>query len=110
MTADDARKVCEFLASQASGRDTGFGQPANNDVAERLKSSWPEFNWRVILDRSGERTRWRITIDDNDPREHFFTRLGGKCIHCGQTSRELSVEHDYSNTEEELIDALSERT
>jgi len=111
MTRDEAKKLCGLIPESAYTVDTGFGHTDRPAYAALLRAEFPGFNWRVILDRSSQRSRWALTIDDNDPREHFFDRLGGKCIHCHKTARELSVEHDLSNTEEEeLIDALQERT
>lgn len=68
ITLEDAEKIC-IIAS-------------HNNV-ESLKRLWPEFNWRIYLDRNGERTRWAITIKDYEPREHYFSAyLQGKCIEC----------------------------
>jgi hypothetical protein len=110
MTREEAEKLCRLIPRSAYTREAGYSSTANDTFAESLREAFPDFNWRVILDRSGERTRWRLTVDDNDPREHFFHLLGGKCIHCGKTALDLKIEHDESNTEEEeLIHALSQR-
>ncbi len=91
MTRDEALKWIGLIPSRAIELDLGMGAGANTQYADALKRAFPEFNWRIILDRSGGRTRWALTIDDNDPREHYFGRLGAKCVHCGKTARELAV-------------------
>lgn len=108
MTTDEARKLCGLIPVSAYTTHTGMGPTDNPSYAALLRATFPRHNWRVILDRSGEYTRWSLTVDDNDPREHYFDRLGGKCVHCGKTSRELMGEQDESNTdEEEIFNALS---
>lgn len=91
MTREQAKELCNLFPRSAYTRDVGMGSTDDSDyLCGRLKSLFPEFNWRVILDRSGEHTRWVLTIDDNDPREHYFDRLGGQCIHCGKSAREIA--------------------
>jgi len=110
MTRGEAESLCGIIPAVAYTRDAGYGRTAVEGFAATLRERFPGFNWRVIPDRSGERTRWALTVDDDDPREHYFDRLGGACVHCGKTARELSLGHDDSNTDyEELVDALSER-
>ncbi len=91
MTRDEAEKLIGIIPSSVFVRQTGYGGVAVDDFADRLRATYPEFNWRIILDRSGERTHWRLTIDDNDPREHYVP-VGGVCVHCGKTATELGVE------------------
>lgn len=108
MTKEEAKKLCGLIPASAYTRETGYGRTDDQSYAAMLRATFPDHNWRVILDRSGERTRWVLTVDDDDPREHYFHRLGGECVHCLKTARELRVEQDETNTdEEELTDALS---
>lgn len=84
MTKEEATKICGYVGCENSNGTINY------DAVLPLKRDFPEFNWRVILDRSGEYSRGAITIDDNDPREHFIP-IGGRCIHCGKTAAELGV-------------------
>jgi hypothetical protein len=101
VTRDEAIKLCGLIPVSAYTTQTGMGPTDNPHYAATLRAAFPGHNWRVILDRSGERTRWSLTVDDNDPREHRFPKLGGSCVHCGKTARELGAAHDESNTDEE---------
>ncbi len=91
MTRGEAEKLCRLIPSSSYTTETGFGAKADHHYSDNLRIAFPGFNWRIILDRSGQYSRWALTIDDNDPREHYFERLGGKCVHCHKTAHELAV-------------------
>lgn len=105
MTRDEAKKFIEMIPLSAFTRDIGMGRTCEQSYVESLKSRFPEFNWRIILDRSGEYTRWALTIDDDDPREHYFEYIGGQCIHCGKSAREIS-RIDEVNGDDEFLDQV----
>jgi hypothetical protein len=91
MTKDEALTLCRIFPEEAYTHNSNGSRQPSEYVISSLKKGYPEFNWRVILDRSGERTRWSLTVDDNDKREHYVP-VGGRCIHCGETAKELGVE------------------
>lgn len=98
MTREEAEALCELFPEEAYSRATGMGRSSDDGafVAE-LKEKFPGFNWRVILNRSGERSRWSLTVDDDDKREHYVAQskdpeYPNTCIHCGKTAKELDVE------------------
>lgn len=99
MTHDEAKKLCGLIPSSAYTSETGYGRTADSGYADMLRAAFPGHNFRVILDRSGERTRWAITVDDNDPREHYVP-VGGTCIHCGKSAAELGVEEHRDDDDE----------
>jgi hypothetical protein len=101
MTIEEARKLIYLIPRSAYTRNIGMGDTNYDEYAESLKAAFPEFNWRIILDRSGERTHWRLTIDDDDPREHYVP-VGGVCIHCGKTAAELGVDERHDGDDEEV--------
>lgn len=98
MTREEAMALCEMFPEDAYTRETGMGRCEESDgFIAGLKQRFPEFNWRVILDRSGHRSRWSLTIDDDDKREHYVPEsqspaFPSTCIHCGKTAKELGVE------------------
>lgn len=103
MTRDQAKELCNLFPRSAYTRDVGMGDTEDGGwLCGRLKALFPEFNWRVILDRSGERSRWTLTVDDDDPREHYFERLGGHCVHCGRSAREISRIEEVNGDDEFL--------
>jgi hypothetical protein len=107
MTRDEAIKLIGLIPESAFTRETGYGRTDNQHYVRGLKASFPEFNWRIILDRSGERTRWALTIDDDDPREHYFDTIDDECIHCGKSAREIARIGEV-NGDDEFLDAVGE--
>lgn len=69
MTKDEARKLCSIIPQSAYTRSCGPGDAMDEAYAELLNRTFPEHNWRIILDRSGQFSRWSLTVDDDDPRE-----------------------------------------
>jgi hypothetical protein len=69
MTRDEALKVISLISSDSFTRETGMGRTSDESFAKFLNATFPEFHWRIILGRSGHRSRWSLTIDDDDPRE-----------------------------------------
>lgn len=65
MTIDEARLVARLLGPVARNLD---GTP-NTHLAQQAREVFPQFPWRVILDRSRCRTDWILTPDEPDPRE-----------------------------------------
>lgn len=95
LSLESAMKLCRCFSCYAVSNDMGFGKERDDTVANALKEIFPEHNWRVILDRSGEYSEWALTADDNDKREHYVPgAIGyGRCVHCGKTAEELGVEY-----------------
>lgn len=93
MTREEAQALCDILSEAAYTHESSWGgrQP-NNRFVNDLILKFPDFNWRVILDRSYDRTCWTLTIDDDDKREHYVAQSTHVCIHCGKTAKELGVE------------------
>ena len=74
MTRDEAQKLIGLIPSTAYTEETGWGRTSKQSFADSLKAAFPEFNWRIILNRSCERSYWTLTIDDDDPREFYDER------------------------------------
>lgn len=110
LTLADAERLCAVIPSSWYTTDCGYSKTSDDRFAKSLSRLFPAFSWRIILDRSGERSRWALTIDDNDPKEHYVPE-GGVCIHCMKTAEELGVpERDDDGQEiEEHQHALSKR-
>lgn len=96
MTREDAVKLMGVIPRSAFSYDAGVGEVADHGLAKRLKELFPQFNWRIALNRQGEYSRWMLTIDDPDIREHYVP-VGGTCIHCGKSARELGVEERFDD-------------
>lgn len=92
LSLESAMKICRCVSYYDISRDIGFGRTNDNRLADELRKIFPEHNWRVILDRSGEYSEWALTADNNDKREHYVPRFG-TCIHCGKSAEELGVEY-----------------
>ena len=88
----EAKKLCSLLNDlDAACTDGPSGYAAENTtIGKKLRRFFPGYEWRVILDRSRTHTRFMLTIDPNDKREHYVP-VGGTCIHCGKTAKELRV-------------------
>lgn len=90
--------MCEMIPEEAFTYETGMGRTEDAEAyLDSLSKKFPGHNWRVILDRSGHYTRWVLTVDDKDPREHYVPKsmdpeYPETCIHCGKTAKELGVE------------------
>ncbi len=74
---------------------------------------FPAFTWRIkTLRLLGSKrqadTSDALTVDDDDPREHYFDRLGGECIHCGKSAREIA-RIDEVNGDDEFLNELESR-
>lgn len=89
MNLDDAAKLCPLLSAM-----TAHGYE-NWHLLDALRLTFPEIPWRLILDRSGDYTRWRFTVLADDPSEHYIERSSdepsGRCMHCGKTGKELNL-------------------
>jgi hypothetical protein len=106
VTKEEAKKLCGLIPQSAFSVEVGYGRMENRQYADALRTAFPEHNWRIILDRSGERTRWALTTDDDDPREHYFDRLGGRCVHCDKSAREIARIGEV-NGDDEFLDELA---
>lgn len=107
MNRDEALKLCGIVGPLATGQSYGMGEAANHALADTLKRSFPEFNWRVFLDRSGERTRWSVTVDDNEPREKMPVECfnhdgefpcGARVVNMGKVEPTAVRPTDYDGT------------
>lgn len=95
MTYDEAKTICKIVPIEAYTRSSGYGSTSCSEFANDLRRAFPDFNWRIILDRSGRWSQWALTVDDNDPREHYVSRNSwgpGVCVHCGKMASELGIE------------------
>lgn len=105
LTYEDAKRLCGMISYEQYTVPCGYSRTENHKFIELLCKVFPDFHWRIILDRSGERTRFALTIDDEDSREHYFNRLGGQCVHCGKSAREIS-RIDEVNGDDEFLHEL----
>ena len=105
LTREDAKRLCVAIPTAWYTRPCGYSETDNPQFAKSLHEIFPTFNWRIIVCRSGERSRWALTIDDDDPREHYFHRLGGECVHCGKSAWEIS-RIDEVNGDDEFLSEL----
>jgi hypothetical protein len=86
LTRGQALAICEDIHHS----DCTSGQFVNAEAVAPLKAAFPEFKWRVALDRTGERSRCFVTIMADDPREHYTgddepaDEKTVYCIHCGK--------------------------
>lgn len=87
MTIEAAMKICEIIPHTAFSHGDGR---CDDSIATSLRAAFPEYTWRVFLNRAGERTRWSLTAlpDGMEPREHYVER-GRDCICCGKSLAEL---------------------
>ena len=91
MTREEAQSILDEISVESYTYETGMGRALNDSVSQyeaRLtaKLGHPV---RVILSRAGEYSRWCLTCDPNDPREHYMQRYSRTCICCGKTEDEL---------------------
>jgi hypothetical protein len=84
VTFEQAMALCAATPEDMISRH----QEMDDAYAIRLREIFPEFNWRVFLNRAGRYTRWQLTVDDKDPREHYVPAKG-ECICCGKTAAQL---------------------
>lgn len=90
MTRREALAFCRNVSDDAiSSPISGYRTP-NYGYAKHLRRIYPGFAWRVIIDRSCDYSRVSLTIDPKDKREHYVP-VGGTCIHCGKTAKQLGV-------------------
>jgi hypothetical protein len=86
LTREQALAICGDIHHG----DCVSGEFVNAEAVELLKTAFPEFKWRVALDRTGERSRCFVTILADDPREHYTgddepaDETTVYCIHCGE--------------------------
>lgn len=86
LTRREAKRIADSIPSE----DLVTNQFINESAAEPLRLAFPEFPWRVALDRTGERTRVFVTVMKDDPREHYTgddepeDQTSIYCIHCGK--------------------------
>ena len=98
MTKEEAMALCALFHENSFTYETGMGRAVSGEeFLNELREKFPSFNWRIIMDRSGTWTRWIVTVDDNDTREHYVPKSKSSnypetCIHCGKTAQELGVE------------------
>jgi hypothetical protein len=102
LAVEDAKRLCAAIPCTWYTVNFGYSHTSDSQFAKTLRDMFPAFSWRIILDRSGERTRWTLTVDDDDPREHYFDRLGGQCVHCGKSSREIARIDEVTGDDEFL--------
>lgn len=85
MTKEETQALCIFV----NGWILAAGSINENTALEQdLKKTFPGYNWRVILSHAGERTRWVLTTENHDYREHYLG-TDGKCTLCGKTKAQL---------------------
>lgn len=65
------------------------GAFVNYRAIEPLSEAYPTIHWRVALDRRGSHTHTFVTIEKDDPREHYVA--GSWCPHCGKDHRREPV-------------------
>jgi hypothetical protein len=81
---EDAEKLAALFGEHDLANRDGT---ASERWPKALREAFPEHEWRVILDRSGYRTRWALSLVDDDPREHYIAH--GRCVLCDKTDEEL---------------------
>ncbi len=107
LTRKDAERLCTTMPVDWYTTPCAYSATSRPQFAASLRELFPAFNWRIIIDRSGEWTRWALTVDDDDPREHYFNGgLGGRCIHCGKSPREIA-RIDEANGDEEFLSEVA---
>lgn len=62
----------------------------NFDAIIPLKKAFPEFDWRVAEDRTGETKYCFVSIEKDEPREHY--RNGPFCGHCFENHQVTNAE------------------
>lgn len=81
MTQKRALEICRLIPSHM----LSDGMVLSDGLAKQLREAYPKHDWRVTLDRTGERARAMLTVLKDDPREHYVD--GSWCPTCGKDHR-----------------------
>ncbi len=72
MTYEEAKHLCEVLPQSAyTEMYNGFYLIPSLAFLRAMREAFPPHNWRGIFGYERlSHPRWRLTVDDNDPREY----------------------------------------